>query len=40
LYSTGWGPDGQSEAIIVIARCKEETYDTYFWYSILIGQFK
>ncbi len=40
LYSTGWGPDGTSEAIVVIARCQEETYDTYFWYSVLIGQFK
>ncbi len=40
LYSTGWGPDGTSEAIVVIARCQEETYDTYFWYSVLIGQFE
>ena len=40
LYSTGWGPDGASEAIVVIARCQEETYDTYYWYSILIGRFQ
>jgi len=40
IYSTGWGVDGTQEAMIVIARCKEESYDTYFWYSVLLGKFQ
>ena len=35
LYSKGWGPDRQGEAILVIARCQGETYNAYFWYGML-----
>jgi hypothetical protein len=35
LYSTGWGPDGQGEAILVISRCQQDTYDAYYWYGML-----
>jgi len=40
MYSKGWGADGSQEAMIVIARCQEESYDTYFWYSVLLGRFE
>ncbi len=35
LYSQGWGPDGQAEAILVIARCTDNEYDAYYWYGIV-----
>jgi len=35
LYSKGWGPDGQGEAILVVARCIGASYDTYYWYGML-----
>jgi hypothetical protein len=35
LYSKGWGPEGQDEAILYIARCQGDTYDAYFWYGML-----
>ena len=35
LYSKGWGEDGQGEAILIIARCQEDTYEAYFWYGML-----
>jgi hypothetical protein len=40
LYSKGWGPDGQDEAIIVIARCHQDGHDAYFWYGMLYGRFE
>jgi len=40
LYSKGWGPEGQDEAILIIARCHGETYDAYYWYGILYGRFE
>jgi len=35
LYSKGWGPDGQGEAILSIARCDYHGYDVYYWYGML-----
>jgi len=35
IFSKGWGSDGKGEAILVIARCHEDTYDAYFWYGML-----
>ena len=35
LYSKGWEPDGQGEAILVIARCQEGDHEAYFWYGML-----
>lgn len=35
LYSQGWGPDGQGEAILVVARCSGESYEGYYWYGML-----
>jgi hypothetical protein len=35
IYSKGWGPDGQGEAILYIARCQDDTHDAYFWYGIV-----
>lgn len=32
VYSQGWGPDGQGEAILVIAQTSE---GVFYWYSIL-----
>jgi hypothetical protein len=40
LYSKGWGPEGQEEAIIIIARCHQDGYDAYFWYGMLYGRFE
>jgi len=40
LYSKGWGPKGQEEAIIIIARCHQDGYDAYFWYGMLYGRFE
>jgi len=37
LYSKGWGPTGQDEAIIVIARCSQNGQEGYFWYGMLYG---
>jgi hypothetical protein len=35
LYSKGWGPTGQDEAIIVVARCGQNGQEGYFWYGML-----
>jgi hypothetical protein len=35
LYSQGWGPDGQGEAILVVAQCSSGPYDGYYWYGML-----
>jgi hypothetical protein len=35
LYSKGWGPDGQGEAILTIARCDYHGHDVYYWYGML-----
>ncbi|MFN2232804.1 MAG: hypothetical protein ACK2U1_01155, partial [Anaerolineales bacterium] len=35
LYSKGWGPEGQDEAMIVIARCSQNGQEGYFWYGML-----
>jgi len=35
IYSTGWKPDGQGEAILAVARCSENGFDTYYWYGML-----
>jgi hypothetical protein len=35
LYSQGWGPDGQGEVIIAVARCDRHGSDAYFWYGMV-----
>lgn len=40
LYSQGWGQDGQTEAIISIARCDSHGQDVYYWYGVLLGRFE
>ncbi len=35
IFSTGWGPNGQGEAILALARCNDNEQDTYFWYGML-----
>jgi hypothetical protein len=40
LFSPGWGQDGQTEAIISIARCEHHGNDVYYWYGVLLGRFE
>ena len=36
LYSKGWGPDGQGEAILAVARCRSQNEnDAYYWYGMV-----